>query len=221
MRDVVLLTGFEPYGGRGLNPSAEVARRLDGEAVGGAVVTGRELPVTYASLAGEVARLVAELRPLAVIGTGLWPGTATLRLERFAVNLADFEIADNAGAFVSDASLAEAGGHALPSRLPLREIEQALLDEGIPVTMSNSAGTFLCNAAMYHFLAAADESVPSGFVHLPYLPEQVAEILVHAKEERTLELHQRADLASMSIDVVERALRIVVETTVGALVATA
>jgi pyroglutamyl-peptidase len=220
MSDVVLLTGFEPYGGRGLNPSAEVAKRLDGETLGGAAVAGRELPVTYASLAGEVARLVAELRPLAVISTGLWPGTPTLRLERFAVNLADFEIADNAGAFLSDAFLAEAGGHALPSRLPLREIEQALLDDGIPVTMSNSAGTFLCNAAMYHFLAAS-EDVPSGFVHLPYLPEQVAEILVRAKEERALELHQRADLASMSIDVVERAIRLVVETTVRALVATA
>jgi pyroglutamyl-peptidase len=217
----VLLTGFEPYGGHGLNPSAEVARRLDGEAIGGAVVAGRELPVTFASLAGEVARLVAEVRPRAVISTGLWPGTPTLRLERFAVNLADFEIADNAGALFSDAFLAEAGGHALPSRLPLREIERALLDEGIPVTMSNSAGTFLCNAAMYHFLAAAGEGVPSGFVHLPYLPEQVAEVLVRAKEERTLELHQRADLASMGIDVVERAVRIVVETTVGALVPTA
>lgn len=220
MSDAVLLTGFEPYGGRGLNPSAEVARRLDGETIGGAVVAGRELPVTYASLAGEIERLVGELRPLAVISTGLWPGTPTLRLERFAVNLADFEIPDNAGAFLSDAFLAESGGQALPSRLPLRQIERALLDDGIPVTMSSSAGTFLCNAAMYHFLAAA-EGVPSGFVHLPYLPEQVAEILVRTKEERTLELHQRADLASMSIDVLERAIRIVVATTVRALVTAA
>lgn len=212
----VLLTGFESYGGRGRNPSAELVRRLDGERVGAATVVGRVLPVAYEPLGGEVARLLAELEPVAVVGTGLWPGTPMIRLERFAVNLADFEIPDNAGEVLTEAAVSPSGSTALPARLPLRRIEAALLAAGIPATVSSSAGTFLCNAVLYRFLAACATAVPVGFVHVPYLPDQVAELVRAAREKRTLELHQRSDLASMSLDVGERALRIVLEETVRA-----
>ena len=35
---VALLTGFEPYGGRGVNPATEVVTRLDGAEIEGARV---------------------------------------------------------------------------------------------------------------------------------------------------------------------------------------
>lgn len=210
----VLVTGFEAYGGRSRNPSALVAERLDGERIGGVAVTGRVLPVVYAELASAVRALVREHDPVAVVGCGLWPGEPTIRLERFAVNVADFEIADNTGALVSDTVFAGAAVQARPSRLPLRAIEQALLSAGIPARLSSTAGTFLCNAAMYHFLDSCAAEVPCGFVHLPYLPEQVAELLRDLRSRRALEAHQRADLASMSAETIERSVRIAVETTV-------
>ncbi len=151
---------------------------------------------------------------------GLWPGEPAIRLERLAFNLADFEIPDNEGAFLQDMPVDTGAPAAIPSRLPLRAIERALLDAGIPVRLSSSAGTFLCNATMYTFLRASERlqpEVPCGFVHLPYLPEQVADLLKEVSEARSLELHQRADLASMNLETMVGAVRIILATALKAL----
>lgn len=215
-RRAVLVTGFEPYGGRGVNPSALVARRLDGSEVASVPVVGRTLPVAIGRIRERVEGLLGEVDPVAVLSLGLWPGEPTIRLERIALNLADFEIPDNDGSLLTDVPLEAAALPALPARLPLRAIERALLEAGIPVRLSSTAGTFLCNATMYTCLrvtGALRSGLPCGFVHLPYLPEQVAALLLEAKAERRLELHQRADLASMSLDTMVEAVRIILATT--------
>ncbi len=215
-RKALLVTGFEPYGGRGVNPSALVAQRLDGTEIGSVPVVGRTLPVAIGRLRQEVERLLREVDPVAVLSLGLWPGEPTIRLERIALNLADFEIPDNEGSLLTDAPLETAALPALPARLPLRAIERALLEAGIPARLSTTAGTFLCNATMYTCLRATEAlrpGLPCGFVHLPYLPAQVATLLLEAKAERRLEVHQRADLASMSLDTMVEAVRIILATT--------
>lgn len=208
---VALVTGFEAYGGRGLNPSGEVAKRLDGSEIHSVRIAGRVLPVSLRLLRQRVTEIMRELNPVLVVSLGLWPGEASIRLERTAVNLADFEIPDNEGAYFEDTPLESDAPYAVPSRLPLREIERALLDAGIPARLSDSAGTFLCNATMYSFLRARP-TVPCGFVHIPYLPEQAADLLRQTREKRTLELHQRADLASMHIATMVDAIRIILAT---------
>ena len=208
---VALLTGFDAYGGRGLNPSAEVARRLEGTEILSTRIAGRILPVSFRLLRQRVAEILQELDPVLVVSLGLWPGEGTIRLERTAVNLADSEIPDNEGASLRDTALEAGAPYAFPSRLPLREIEQALLDSRIPVRLSESAGTFLCNATMYSFLQARPD-VPCGFVHVPYLPEQVADLLRQTREDHILELHQRADLASMHLVTMVEAVRIILAT---------
>ena len=173
-RHAALVTGFEPFGGYASNPSAEIARRLDGRRVAGVPVIGRVLPVDMAALAGALAAALREVDPLAVILLGLAPGEAVIRLERVALNLADFAIPDNAGARICDAPLDRRAGPALWSRLPLRAIQAKLLSAGIPARLSESAGTYLCNAAMYRALAAVPRRVPCGFIHLPLAPAEVA-----------------------------------------------
>lgn len=212
--EVVLLTGFEPYGGRGVNPAFEIMRRLDGLEIGGAKVAGRPLPVSYEALNGKIDALLEELAPSLVVSVGLWPGEPMIRLERIAVNVADFEIPDNDGVVVSDATIKGNAQMAFTATLPLRAIEAALLSAGIPNRVSNTAGTFLCNATMFGFLqalAARGRAVPCGFVHVPYLPSQVADILRKTKLERRLEREQRADIASMSLETMVEAVRTVLE----------
>lgn len=210
MAETALITGFEPYGGRSLNPSARLAQALDGTRIGGLAIAGRSFPVAFEGLAGRIEAALDEVRPALVIALGLWPGEPMIRLERFGLNLADFEIADNAGARPEDAVVAPGGATALASSLPLRAIERALLAAGIPARLSSTAGAYLCNATLYALLAALEQRgwrIPCGFIHLPYLTEQVAEMLAAARGGR-LELHQRADLASMDFSVMERALRL-------------
>lgn len=210
-----LITGFEPYGGRGVNPSAEVARRLDGREIDGARVVGSTMPVSYHELKGRIEELIAQVQPSLVLSLGLWPGEPVIRLERVAINVADFEIPDNEGAFLEDADVEGNGPTALAATVPLRAMEQALLEAGIPARRSGTAGTFLCNATLYTFLsglAAAGREVPCGFVHLPYLPDQVADLMAQTRDARALELHQRADLASMDLGTMIRALEICLHT---------
>jgi pyroglutamyl-peptidase len=142
-----------------------------------------------------------------------------IRLERVGLNLASFEIPDNEGRLVGDEPVRANGAAAQMASLPLRAIEAALLAAGIPARLSETAGTFLCNATLYGFLSAAERRAPAmlcGFIHLPYLPAQVAELVQDLKREAVLERHQRADLASMDLATQLRAIEIAVEVSSGA-----
>jgi pyroglutamyl-peptidase len=217
----VLLTGFEPYGGRSLNPAFETMRSLDGRAVGGAEVVGRALPVSLKQLRQTLALYLEEVRPQAVIALGLWPGEPMIRLERIGINVADFEIPDNEGARPGDSVVAADGSPAKMATLPLRAIEAALLAQGVPARISSTAGTFLCNACLYTLLDLLDHggrrNVPAGFIHVPYAPAQVAQMLDDLRVESVLELHQRADLASMDLMTTARAIETAIAVTVGSL----
>ena len=212
----LLLTGFEPYGGRGVNPSGEVAKSLNGVQINGFEVVGKTIPVSFNGLQERIGTLIRDCNPVAVISMGLWPGEPMIRLERFAVNLTDFEIPDNDGVYLDKGNISDQVKLALSATLPLREMTEKLLATGIPARISNTAGTFLCNATLFHALQIIEDhgwTTPCGFVHLPYLPQQVAELVVDLKKERQTELHQRSDLASMSLSTMTVAMEICLRTT--------
>ena len=213
----VLLTGFEPYGGRGINPAHETMKALDGRVIEGCTVVGRGLPVSLAEVRTRLPRLIEDIQPAAVISLGLWPGEAVIRLERIGVNVVDYEIRDNDGSFFSDESVNANAGEARLATLPLRAIEKALLEQGTPARISATAGTFLCNACLFTVLdtlAARAPKVPAGFIHVPYVPEQVAAMISATRSEAALELHQCSDVASMEqsriISAVETAIAVTV-----------
>lgn len=202
----ILVTGFEPFAGLDRNPSAEVALRLDGKIVGGGKVAARLLPVSLAAYRGALAAALDEVRPGLVIALGLAEREATVRIERVGVNIADFEIADNDGTVAAGRQLEAAGPQARFSTLPSAAIEAALLAEGVPAHCSTTAGTYLCNACLYSLLGMAETaelSFHAGFIHLPYLPDQVAKLM--AANRRT-----RNDIPSMNLDIMVRAVEIAI-----------
>jgi len=69
-RRVVLVTGFEAFGGHAVNPSLEVAKALDGRLVGDVAVRAEVLPVHHAEVAPRMSRLLEEVDPLAVLHLG-------------------------------------------------------------------------------------------------------------------------------------------------------
>lgn len=170
------MTGFEPFGGYKDNPSADVAGALDGRAVGGDTVRSAILPVHHASAAAAVARLVDDVAPRAIVHLGLAGGRARLALERVAVNVMDFEIADNAGYRATGEPCVPGGPAAYFSTLPLEAMRQALTAEGVPAYLSSTAGTYLCNQTFYttrHLLESRGARTPAGFIHLPLSPAMV------------------------------------------------
>jgi pyroglutamyl-peptidase len=211
LHPTVLLTGFEPYGGMSTNPAYATMRALDGETIAGHRVIGRPLPVSIARIGPEIDDLLHEHRPQAVISLGLAPGEPVIRLERVGLNLADFELGDNEGLTSRDQPVSRQGSAARWASLPLRRIEQVLLAKGIPVRLSETAGTYLCNACLYAFLEKLDaQAVPCGFLHLPMTPDLAAEAITKRRHDGM----DRLPPPSMSLDLIVAAVRIAIVETV-------
>lgn len=172
--ETVLVTGFEPFGGDALNPSAQIARALDGRVIAGRTVVGAVLPCLFGESRRELVRLLRRHHPIAVIATGLAGGRSEITSERVAINVDDARIPDNAGAQPIDRAVVRGGPAAYLSRLPLKAIVAALHARHIPAAVSQTAGTFVCNHVFYALLHAlrSERRVRAGFIHVPYLPEQ-------------------------------------------------
>ena len=172
----ILVTGFEPFGGQSLNPSWEVARALHGLKLEGAQVTSVQLPCVFAQALPALQQALAHLSPDIVLALGQAEGRCDFSVERVAINVQDARIPDNAGAQPIDVLVIAGGPAAYFSTLPIKTLVAGLKAAGFPASVSQTAGTFVCNQVFYalqHSLAGL--GVHSGFVHLPLLPEQAAQ----------------------------------------------
>jgi pyroglutamyl-peptidase len=169
----VLLTGFEPFNNARLNPSEQLVLRIKADDVPGAHILTAVLPVVYVQAASNLLALVHEHKPDVVICFGQAEGRTSITPERFAVNLNDASIADNAGHIRVDQAIRQGSPLALESTLPVKEFVTALRAEGIPASLSLSAGTFVCNHIFYELQDALQgTAIQSGFVHVPLMDEQ-------------------------------------------------
>ena len=151
----ILVTGFGPFPGVDDNPTAALARAVDGQHLGEVEVVGRVLPVSFArgpDLAISVAREVgAEL----VVGLGVAVKRSQVEVETVAV-CAWSESPDVDG--VCDAALS--GPNEVRATLDTMRLADAL-----GAGLSSDAGRYVCNAWLYRVTSALD--VPVGFVHVP------------------------------------------------------
>ena len=170
----ILITGFEAFGGETTNPSAEIARALDGRVIAGRPVIGVVLPCVFGARLAELRRQVRAGRPAVVICVGQAGGRAEITPERVAINIEDARIADNAGVRPVDRPVVRGGPAAYWSTLPIKAIVAALRRRGIPAGVSQTAGTFVCNHVFYGLMHVLrrERGVRGGFVHVPFLPKQ-------------------------------------------------
>lgn len=198
----MLLTGFEGYGGRSDNPSAMIAEALAGSTIAGEPINSEVLPVTLNDIRANIETLIDKHQPRFVICLGLAPGEPMIRIEKLAVNQADFQIGDNNGNTTRE-PLLEDGPAAFEATLPVHNICEDVLASGLPARVSYTAGTFLCNAVSYYALNYCAVRYPgtrAGFIHLPYLPSQVRDVIVGTQSGKAIEIEQRSDLASMALE---------------------
>ena len=201
MPKIILVTGFEPFDGERVNPSWEVAARLDGWTTGDYLVVARRLPCVFAPILDALDRELTALAPEIVVAIGQAGGRVDLSLERVAINVDDARIADNVGARPIDEPVVPGGPAAYFTTLPVKATRERLRDAGLPATVSNTAGTFVCNHAFYALRHLTETRHPTvraaGFVHIPYLPQQAL---------------RHAGAPSMGIETLEAGFRIVVQT---------
>ena len=168
----VLLTGFEPFNKATLNPSKEVIQRIVHESL----IAQEVLPVTFSSAASRLVELIELHKPHVVICLGQAEGRSQITPEQVAMNLDDAKIADNDGEIIKNQKIISEGPDAYFTTLPIRRMVDKLQENGIPATLSFSAGTFVCNHIFYVLQHhCRQRNILSGFIHLPLMKEQSGE----------------------------------------------
>jgi pyroglutamyl-peptidase len=171
----VLVTGFEPFGGEAVNPSWEAAA-LVSSTVAGTRLERVLVSTTYEGSIETVTAAIDRYQPTAVLMVGQAGGRTELSIERIAINLDDAQAPDNAGVVREGTAIVAGGPCAYMASLPLREMTARLHEAGVPAAISNTAGLFVCNHLFYgvlHYLAVQQLNITAGFVHVPFLPQQV------------------------------------------------
>jgi len=169
----VLITGFEPFEGARINPSWEAASQLNERMIGGVKVVARQLPCVFGHSLEVLEQAIDELDPVLVIAVALAGGRTDISVERVAINIDDARIADNAGNQPIDEPIIVAGPAAYFSTLPIKSIVSGIREAGIPASVSQTAGTFVCNHVMYGLLhRLRRRKARAGLIHVPCSPEQ-------------------------------------------------
>lgn len=173
----ILVTGFDPFGDDTVNPSWQAVKRLP-DRIAGADIIRLEIPTVFGRSLEMIEKAICDTGPDAVISVGQAGGRPDITVERIAVNCIDCRIADNEGTELHDVKIREDGPDAYFASLPYRSVTQKILEAGIPASVSDTAGTFVCNYVMYGVRDLCARKYPdiiSGFIHVPYLPSQAAE----------------------------------------------
>ena len=200
----VLLTGFGPFDGQHVNASWEAVRRVAADWAGPEELVTVELPVSFRRARQVLRESVAAVAPDLVVCVGEASGRADVRVERVAINLIDARIRDVDGSAPVDVPVIAGAPAAFFTSLPVRSCVEAIGAAGVAASISNTAGTYVCNATAYalaHLLATLP-GTRGGFVHVPRMPGQVADgapSLAVDQSARALEAVVRAALDAVVV----------------------
>ena len=171
----ILLTGFEPFGGETINPAKEAVKLVKDE-IKGAEIVKCYVPVVFGKAIDTVHEALKKDTFDAVLLIGQAGGRYEITPERIGINCDDGRIPDNEGNQPVDQPIKADGPAAYFSTLPIKKMVEYMKAANVPAAVSNTAGTYVCNHLMYGVLYYLDKEFPNtigGFMHVPYLHEQV------------------------------------------------
>ena len=171
----ILMTGFEPFGGDAENASWDAVSQLP-DVLDGVEILKRQIPVVYDSVGKILRQLTEELSPDAVICVGQAANRCAVTPEKVAINWKSAVIADNAGVLYSGEFIHPEAPDAYFSTLPVEKMVDAMRKDGVPAQVSYTAGTYVCNCALYellHYLKQHNPHIRACFIHVPYLCKQI------------------------------------------------
>ncbi len=194
----VLITGFDPFGGEKMNPAYEAVKLLP-DVIDGKELVKREIPTVFGRAGDVLKAAIDEVNPDAVILVGQAGGRCAITIEKVAINYMEASIEDNDGNKPHAEAVVEGGPVGYFTSLPILSATDAMNAAGIPSSVSYSAGTYVCNYLFYtlkNYLEEKGMDIPSGFVHVPYCPEQTA---------------GKMNQASMPLEMIAKGLEILVK----------
>lgn len=195
----ILVSGFDPFGGESINPSIEAVKRLP-DMLKNIEIIKIEIPTVIGQSIDVLTQAVNLHNPDVVLCVGQAGGRSDLSVERVAINVDDCRIKDNHGNQPIDEPIVIDGPDAYLLTLPIKAIVSNIQHSGIPASVSNTAGTFICNHVAYgmaHLAKTKYLYMKTGFIHIPFLPEQVI---------------NKAQMPSMSLEMIIKGLEIAIQT---------
>jgi len=195
----VILTGFEPFGQDTINPALKVLAALREETIPDVKLITLQLPVVFGKAYKLITDAITKEKPHLVLSIGQAGGRSAINVEKVGVNIDDARIADNAGNTPKDEVITKDGPAAYFTTIDVRGTVEKIKQAGIPAIISYSAGTYVCNNVVFgtlHFLVTTNQDIKYGFIHVPYLPEQVAT--------------KPQEIPSMSLSLIKEAIRIAI-----------
>ena len=165
-KPVILLTGFEPFGGDPINASWEVVKTFEGREIGGYTVKTALLPVVYDEMEKPLLDAIKANHPSIVISFGV--GTPVVQIETVARNgYHPMKPLDNKSKPPPRDKIVPAAAAEIPTALPANTILKALKDAHIGAQLSTDAGGYLCNECFYRLMQADLKVDARGFIHVP------------------------------------------------------
>lgn len=195
----ILVSGFDPFGGESINPSIEAVKCLP-DTILEVEIIKLEIPTVIGKSIDVLTQAVYDYKPDIVLCVGQAGGRSDITVERVAINVNDCRIKDNEGNQPIDEPIVSEGPDAYFLTFPIKSIVSNIQAQGIPASVSNTAGTFICNHVAYGMAHLAKTKYPNmktGFIHIPFLPEQVT---------------TKFNMPSMSLELIVQALEVVIKT---------
>ncbi len=171
----ILVSGFDPFGGEKINPAIEAVKLLPDE-ISGAKIIKVEIPTVRIKSLQKLEEVIEKEKPDVVLNIGQAGGRTDITVERVGINVDDFRIKDNEGNMPIDEKIKEDGADAYLVKVPIKAMVKKMLENNIPASVSNTAGTFVCNHVCYAMAYLAQtkyKNMKTGFIHIPFLPQQV------------------------------------------------
>lgn len=196
----ILITGFTPFGNENINPSWEAVKILKAN-INDEDIFIKEIPTVFGKAAEEVMEEADKVGADAILAVGQAGGRASITVEFVGINWRKAGIPDNAGNVPKGEKIKLDGEDGYFSNLPVFDIVENIKKSGLPAHVSYTAGTYVCNELLYtlmYNINVKSESRLAGFIHLPFIPEQVT--------------NKGENIPSMGIDHMVNALKIAIET---------
>ena len=198
----VLITGFDPFDNEKINPAWEAITRLP-DNIDDVKILKFQIPTAFIDSYKILFRLIDENKPDIVICVGQAGGRFDFTIERVAINIDDARIPDNNGYQPIDVPIFSDGENALFSSLPIKSMIFELNKNNIPASISNTAGTFVCNHIMYsllYYIKKNNLNIRGGFIHVPYIREQI----INKKSTPYMELSTIIEALKISIKTLQK-----------------
>ena len=171
----VLITGFDPFGEENINPAWEAVKKIK-DKIEGAEIIKKQIPTVFNKSISQLLDEIEKNQPDIVICVGQAGGRYDVSIERVAINIDDARIEDNEKNQPIDIKIFNDGESAYFSNLPIKAMVEEIKSMEIPASISNTAGTFVCNHIMYgllYYINKKYSNIKGGFIHVPFINSQV------------------------------------------------